>query len=171
MNFGFAPERTKGTVELDPMVEFWQGVELLKNECAQKALVRLRRAFECENHNCYYVSLHGLALARGEGSWEQASELCGIAVQLKPTQIQSCLSLGELYASAGLRGKASDKLDGALELFGEDARLMQVRSKVQNRRTTPVPFFWREHFLSRAQVTAFQFTGFSSNCFSAKCGL
>ena len=90
MNFGFAPERTKGTVELDPMVEFRQGVELLKNECAQKALVRLRRAFGCENHNPYYVSLHGLALARVEGSWEQASELCGIAVQLKPTEIQSC---------------------------------------------------------------------------------
>jgi len=36
-----------------------------------------------------------------------------------------------------------------LELFGEDARLMRVRSKVQNRRTTPLPFFCREHFLSR----------------------
>jgi Flp pilus assembly protein TadD len=93
MNLGFAPERTKGTVELDPMVEFRQGAELLKNECAQKALARLRRAFECENHNPYCVSLHGLALARVQGNWDQASELCGIAVQLKPTEIQSYLSL------------------------------------------------------------------------------
>ncbi len=149
MNLRFAPERTKGTVELDPIVEFSQGVELLKNECAQKALVRLRRAFECKNHSPYYVSLHGLALARVQGSWDQASELCGIAVQLKPTEIQSYLNLGEVYAPAGLREKASDKRDDALELFGEDARLMRVRSKVQNRRTTPLPFFWREHFLSR----------------------
>ena len=149
MNLGLAPERTKGTVELEPIVEIRQGVELLKNECAQKALVRLRRAFEYENHNPYYVWLHGLPLASVEVSWDQASELCGIAVQLEATEIQSYLSLGEVYASAGLREKASDKPDGALELFGEDARLMQVRSKVQNRRTTPLPFFWREHFLSR----------------------
>jgi len=149
MNLRCAPERTKGTVELDPIVEFSQGVELLKNECAQKALVRLRRAFECKNHSPYYVSLHGLALARVQGSWDQASELCGIAVQLKPTEIQSYLNLGEVYAPAGLREKASDKRDDALELFGEDARLMRVRSKVQNRRTTPLPFFCREHFLSR----------------------
>ncbi len=60
MNLGLAPERTKGTVELDPMVEFRQGVELLKNEYAQKALVRLRRAFECENHNPYCLSLLGI---------------------------------------------------------------------------------------------------------------
>src|SRR6266699_1609897 len=131
MNLRFAPERNKGTVELDPMVEFRQGVELLKNGCAQKASVRLRRAFECKNHNPYYVSLHGLALARVQGSWDQASELCGIAVQLKPTEIQYYLSLGEVYASAERREKASDKLDDAVELFGEDARRMQVRSKVQ----------------------------------------
>ena len=60
MNLGLAPERSKGTVELDPMVEFRQSVELLKNEYAQKALVRLRRAFECENHNPYYLSLLGI---------------------------------------------------------------------------------------------------------------
>ena len=46
MNLAFAPERTKGAVELDPMVEFRQGVELLKNENPQKPSVRLRRAFE-----------------------------------------------------------------------------------------------------------------------------
>ena len=51
MNLAFAPERTKGAVELDPMVEFRQGVELLKNENPQKPSVSLRRAFECEKHN------------------------------------------------------------------------------------------------------------------------
>jgi len=54
MNLVFAPERTKGAVELDPMVEFRQGVELLKNENPQKPSVRLRRAFECEKHNPYH---------------------------------------------------------------------------------------------------------------------
>jgi hypothetical protein len=54
-----------------------------------------------------------------------------------------------VYASAGLREKALDKLDQALESFGEDARLKQARSKVQNRRALLVPFFGREHFLNR----------------------
>jgi tetratricopeptide (TPR) repeat protein len=149
MNLGLATERTKDTVELDPMVEFREGVELLKNEYPQKALVRLRHAFECDKHNPYYISFLGLSIARAQRKWDQASELCEIAVQLKPTEIQFHLNLGEVYASAGLREKALDKLDDALELFGEDARLKQARSKVQNRRATALPFFGREHFLNR----------------------
>jgi len=35
-----------------------------------------------------------------------------------------------VYASAGLREKALDKLDEALELFGEDARLKRARGMV-----------------------------------------
>ena len=149
MNFGFATERTKGTEELDPMVEFREGVKLLKNEYPQKALVRLRRAFESDKHNAYYVSFLGLSIARAQRKWDQAWELCEIAVQLKPTEIQFHLNLGEVYASAGLREKALDKLDDALELFGEDARLKQARSKVQNRRAPLLPFFGREHCLNR----------------------
>jgi len=149
MNLGFAPERTKRTVELDPMVEFRKGVELLKSEYPQKALVRLRRAFECEKHNPYYLSFLGLAIARAQRKWDQASELCEIAVQLKPTEIQFHLNLGEVYASAGLREKALDKLDHALELFGENARLRQARSKVENRCAPLLPFFGRKYFLNR----------------------
>jgi tetratricopeptide (TPR) repeat protein len=149
MNLGLATERTKDTVELDPMVEFREGVELLKNEYPQKALVRLRHAFECDKHNPYYISFLGLSIARAQRKWDQASELCEIAVQLKSTEIQFHLNLGEVYASAGMREKALDKLDDALELFGEDARLILARSKVRNRRATPLPFFGREHFMNR----------------------
>ena len=149
MNVGFAPERTKGTVELDPMAEFREGVELLKNEYPLKALVKLRRAFECDKHNPYYISFLGLSIARAQRKWQQASELCEIAVQLKPTEIQFHLNLGEVYASAGLREKALDKLDDALEFFGDDTRLKQARSRVQNSRTPILPFFGREHFLNR----------------------
>jgi tetratricopeptide (TPR) repeat protein len=149
MSLGLATERTKDPVEIDPMVDFREGVELLKNEYPQKALVRLRRAFESDKHNAYYISFLGLAISRAQRNWEQASELCEIAVQLKPREIQFHLNLGEVYASAGLREKALDKLDQALESFGEDARLKQARSKVQNRRALLVPFFGREHFLNR----------------------
>jgi tetratricopeptide (TPR) repeat protein len=149
MNLGFATERTKGTVELDPMVEFKKGVELLKNDYPQKALVRLRRAFEGDQHNPYYISFLGLCIVRAQGKLVQASELCEIAVQLKPTEIQFHLNLGELYAPAGLREKALDKLDDALERFGDDMRLRQAGSKVENRRNPIFSFFGREHFLNR----------------------
>jgi tetratricopeptide (TPR) repeat protein len=149
MNSGLATERTKGTVELDPMVEFRKGVELLRNEYPQRALGKLRHAFESDKHNAYYISFLGLSIARAQRKWDQASELCEIAVQLKPTEVQFHLNLGEVYASAGLREKALDKLDYALELFGEDARLKRARSKVENRRAPVLPFIGREHFMNR----------------------
>jgi tetratricopeptide (TPR) repeat protein len=149
MNLGFATASTNDTADLDPMAEFKEGVKLLKNEYPQKALVRFRRAFECDRHNPYYISFLGLSIARAQRKWEQASELCEIAVQLKPTEMQFHLNLGEVYASAGLREKALDKLDDAMELFGEDTRLKQARSKVQNRRNPLVPFLGRQHFLNR----------------------
>jgi tetratricopeptide (TPR) repeat protein len=149
MNLGFATERTAGTAEFDPMDEFRKGVEFLKNEYPQKALVSLRRAFESDKHNAYYSSFLGLAIARAQRKWDQASELCEIAVQLKPKEIQFHLNLGEVYALAGRREKSLDKLDHALEIFGADARLKQARSKVENRRGLLLPFFGRKHFLNR----------------------
>lgn len=149
MSLGLATDGTKEAVGIDPMVEFKKGVELLKNDYPKKAVVRLRRAFECDQHNPYYISFLGLSIARAHRKWVQAYELCEIAVQLKPTEIQFHLNLGEVYASAGLREKALDKLDDALERFGDDFRLKQARSKVENRRNPIFPFFRREHFLNR----------------------
>jgi tetratricopeptide (TPR) repeat protein len=131
------------------MVEFREGIKLLKNEYPQKALVRLKRAFESDKHNAYYISFFGLAIARAQRKWDQASDLCEIAVQLKPTEIQFHLNLGEVYALAGRREKALDKLEYALRLFGDDARLVQARSKVEKRRAPVLPFFGRGHFLNR----------------------
>src|SRR5712664_559911 len=149
MNLGFAKKSVKGTAELDPMAEFREGVKLLKNEYPQKALVRLRRAYECDKHNPYHLSFLGLSIARAQRKWEQAAELCEIAVQLRPTEIQFHLNLGEVYALAGRREKALDKFDDALKLFGEDARLRQARRKVDKLRNQILPLIRREHFLHR----------------------
>src|SRR5262249_35886827 len=149
MNNGFATERPTGTAEFDPKVEFREGVGLLKNEYPEKALVRLRNAFESDKHNPYYLSFFGLAIARAEQNWHQASELCEAAVHLKPKEIQFHLNLAEVYACAGQREKALDKLDYALEWFGNDARLRQARCKVQKRRAPLLPFFERGHVLNR----------------------
>jgi tetratricopeptide (TPR) repeat protein len=149
MNSGLATESTKRTAQLDPVVDFKKGLELLRNEYPQRALRRLQRAFESDKHNAYYISFLGLSISRAQRKWEQASELCEIAVKLNPKEIQFHLNLGEVYASAGLREKAFDKLDDALKLFGEDARLKRARSRVENRRTPLLPFISRDHFMNR----------------------
>jgi len=149
MNVVSITEKPTGAVELNAMDEFRKGVELLKNEYPQKALVKLWRAFESDKRNAYYSSFLGLALARAQRKWDEASELCEIAVQLKPKEIQFHLNLGEVYALAGRREKALGQLDDALQLFGKDARLVQARSKVLNRRRPILPFFGRANVLNR----------------------
>src|SRR5262249_26503187 len=163
MNLGPAVEKNTGDGEFDAMDEFRQGVELLKNEYPQKALVKFRRAYESDKRNAYYSSFLGLAIARAQRKWDQACQLCETAVQLKPKELQFHLNLSEVYASAGRRRKALAQLDDALEFFGEDARLVLARSKVGNRRRPIVFFLGRAHFLNRElgklRHRIFQFTG------------
>lgn len=45
MNLGSIAERTMGTVDLDPMVEFREGVELLKNEYPPKSTGEIAACF------------------------------------------------------------------------------------------------------------------------------
>jgi tetratricopeptide (TPR) repeat protein len=149
MNIVSAKQNAGDTSELNPMTEFREGVELLKNEYPQKALAKLRRAYECDKHNPYFMSFLGLSIARAQRKWDLASELCEAAVRLNPKEIQFYLNLGEVYAASGMRERALDKLDDAVQLFGEDARLRQARSRVQNRRNPILPFFGRAHFLNR----------------------
>ncbi len=148
MSLGLVTEMTKG-IEPDPKVDFREGVELLKNEYPEKALLRLRRAFESDKHNPYYISFLGLSMARAEQKWDQASELCERAVQLKRTEIQFHLNLIGVYVLAGLRDKALDRLDSALKLFGHDPRLKRARAKMMKRRAPLLPFIGRNHFLNR----------------------
>ncbi len=136
-------------VKIDALAEFREGVTLLKNGYPQRALVRLRRAFESEKQNPFYLSFFGLSIARAERKWDQASELCEIAVQLRRKEAQFYLNLAEVYASAGQRTKALDTLDAALALFGEDERLSLARSRVEKRRSPLLPFLGRGHYLNR----------------------
>lgn len=136
-------------MDIDPVAEFREGVALLKNGYPQRALVRLRHAFDREKQNPFYLSFLGLSLARAERKWDQASELCEIAVQLRRNEAQFHLNLAEVYAAAGRRQKALDTLDAALELFGEDGRLRRARSRVEKRRPPLLPFLSRENMLNR----------------------
>jgi tetratricopeptide (TPR) repeat protein len=149
MNIISANQDSGDTADINPMTEFREGVELLKNEYPQKAVAKLRRAYECDKHNPYFMSFLGLSIARAQRKWELASELCETAVRLNPKEIQFYLNLGEVYAASGMRERALDKLDDAVQLFGQDARLKQALSKVRNRRNPVLPFFGRTHFVNR----------------------
>lgn len=148
MTVGLANRITKDT-EPEHMLEFREGIELLKNEYPEKALLKLRRAFESDRRNPYYISFLGLSLARAEQKWDEASELCETAVRLNRKEIKFHLNLVEVFASAGQREKALDRLHSASKLFGNDARLKRLRSKLQKRSTPLLPFLNRKHFLNR----------------------
>jgi len=148
MSVGLGTEATQGPAH-DPKAEFREGIELLRNEYPQRALVKLQFAFESDKRNAYYISFLGLAIARAQRKWDKASELCESAVQLNPKEVQFHLNLGEVYALAGQRERALYTLDQALRSFGNNARLKQARSRVEKRRTPLLPFFGRDHFLNR----------------------
>jgi Flp pilus assembly protein TadD len=148
MSLGSATKITKGTAP-DYLIEFSEGVELLKNEYPEKALLKLRRAFESDKHNPYYMSFLGLSMARAEQKWDEASELCETAVQVNRKEIKFHLNLVEVFALAGQREKALDRLHSASRLFGNDARLKRLRCKLQKRSAPLLPFLGRKHFLNR----------------------
>jgi Flp pilus assembly protein TadD len=135
--------------ERDLVAEFKQGLKALKNGYPQRALVHMRTVFEAEKNNPFYLSFLGLSIARAQREWDQAAELCEIAVQLRRSECQFHMNLAEVYALAGRREKALDTLDAALELFGDDSRLKRARSKVEKRRSPVVPFLTRDNFLNR----------------------
>ena len=149
MNFGLPEASAPSAAELDPTAEFKQGIKLLKDGYAKKALVHFRRSYESEKLNPYYLSFFGLSIAHAERKWGQASELCELAVQLRRKEMQFHLNLADVYAAEGRREKALDTLDAALKLFGKDQQLLRARSHVEQRRRLLLSFLGREHFLNR----------------------
>lgn len=148
MSLESATEKMQAIIE-DPLAEFREGVELLRNGFPDKAVAKLHHAFEIDRYNPYYISFLGLAIARAEQKWAEALELCERAVHLRPKEIQFHLNLAEVGALSGQRWKALDTLDKALLAFGNDARLKRARKKVDSRRAPLLSFLGRGNFLNR----------------------
>jgi Flp pilus assembly protein TadD len=142
-------EKVKSALEPDPVADFKEGVAMLKNGYARDALEHLRRAFECEKRNPYYLSFLGLSMARAERKWDQAAEFCEVAIHIKRQEPQFHLNLAEVYIAAGRRAQAIDTLDKALELFRNDARLKRARSRVEKRRSPVLGFLGRDNVLNQ----------------------
>jgi Flp pilus assembly protein TadD len=134
--------------EVEALTSFKQGVQLLKGGYPQRALVELRRCVEIESANPYYLSFLGLAIARSERKWAEATRLCETALQMKRKELQLHLNMAEVYVASGHRESAIDTLDRAKESFGPDARLVKARSRIEKRRSPILPFLPRQNALN-----------------------
>ncbi|HYK39471.1 MAG TPA: tetratricopeptide repeat protein [Candidatus Eremiobacteraceae bacterium] len=130
--------------------EFKQGLTLLRDNYAGKALPHMQRAVELERNNPYYMSYLGVVLARSEKKWGEAEKLCDGAVRLKRNQAQLYLNLAEVYATAGRREDAVEALQAGLKYARRDIRLNIAMNKLTNRRLPVFSFLSRRHPLNKS---------------------
>src|SRR5262249_61800465 len=88
--------------------EFKQGLTLLRDNYAIRALPHMQKAMDLDKNNPYYMSYLGVVLARSEQKWGEAERLCDAAVRMKRNQAQLYRNLAEVYATAGRREEAGE---------------------------------------------------------------
>lgn len=130
--------------------EFKQGLTLLRDNYAVKALPHMQRAVDLERNNPYYMSYLGVVLARSEQKWGEAEKLCDSAVRLKRNQAQLYLNLAEVYATAGRREEAVEALQAGLKFARRDIRLNIAMNKLTSRRSPVISFLTRRHPINRS---------------------
>src|SRR6266480_6554640 len=131
--------------ETEAFKEFKQGLALLRDNYADRALAHMQRAAQLEKNNPYYMSYLGVVLARSEEKWAEAEKLCDSAVRLKRNQAQLYLNLAEVYAAAGRREDAREALESGLKFARRDVRLTIAMNKLTQRRSPVFSFLSRRH--------------------------
>jgi Flp pilus assembly protein TadD len=129
--------------------EFKQGIELLRKGQPARAAECFRHAAELKQHNPYYLSFLGVSMARTQGQWAAAVELCKTAINLKRTDAQLYLNLAEAYVSAGRRDIAIETLDAASRYCATDKRIGRMRGRLGKRRSPVLSFLPRDNFVNR----------------------
>ena len=129
--------------------EFKQGLTLLRDNYAGRALPHMQRAIELDKNNPYYMSYLGVVLARSEQKWGEAERLCDAAVRMKRNQAQLYLNLAEVYATAGRRDEAVDALQAGLKFARRDVRLTIAMNRLMQRREPVLSFLKRKHPVNR----------------------
>src|SRR5246127_2505378 len=130
--------------------EFKQGLAVLRDDYAVKALPHMRRAVDLDKNNPYYMSYLGVVLARSEGKWGEAERLCDAAVRMKRNQAQLYLNLAEVYATAGRREDAVETLQAGIKFARRDVRLNLALNRLVTRRSPVFTFLSRRHPLNRS---------------------
>ena len=129
--------------------EFKQGLNLLRDNYAGRALPHMQRAMELDRNNPYYMSYLGVVLARSEQKWGEAEKLCDAAVRMKRNQAQLYLNLAEVYAQAGRKDEAVDALQAGLKYARRDVRLTIAMNRLTRRREPVLSFLNRQHPVNR----------------------
>jgi Flp pilus assembly protein TadD len=132
------------------LVEFKQGINLLRNGHSAEAVEHLRHAAELDQQNPYYASFLGVSVARAQRKWTVAVDLCKAALSLRRNEAQLYLNLAEVYVSAGRRDDAVEVLERALIYFSADSRIIRARDNLGMRCSPVLPFFERGHVLNRS---------------------
>jgi len=130
--------------------EFKQGLTLLRDEYALKALPHMRRALELDKNNPYYMSYLGVVLARSEQKWGEAERLCDAAVRIKRNQAQLYLNLADVYKEAGRTEEAIEALQAGLKYARRDVRLTIALNRLIPRRTPVFSFLSRRNPFNRS---------------------
>jgi len=136
-------------LDLDAFRQFREGLALLRDGEAERAVVLLRQSAERDPENPYYISYYGLSLAAAERRWEEAERLCHTAVCRGRRQAQLYLNLAEVYIAWDRRQAASDTLSRGLRYLPHDARLRSELGRVAIRREPVLGFLPRGHVLNR----------------------
>src|SRR5579864_9539696 len=129
--------------------EFKQGLALLRDNFAEKALPHMEKAAKLEKNNPYYMSYLGVVMARSEQKWAEAEKLCDSAVRMKRNQAQLYLNLAEVYATAGRREDAVEALQSGLKYARRDVRLNLAMNRLAERRPPVLTFLTRQNPLNR----------------------
>lgn len=145
------PTRSEGRFMLDTEAfgEFRKALSFIRDGKVETALPHIRRAAELEQHNPFYMSYLGLALARAEHQWAKAEELCDSAMRLKRDQPQLYINLAEVYIAAGRKQDAVETLVQALRYAQKDSRINAMLGGLSSRRKPVIPFLNRNNFLNR----------------------
>jgi Flp pilus assembly protein TadD len=129
--------------------EFKQGLTLLRDNYAVRALPHMQKAMDLDKNNPYYMSYLGVVLARSEQKWGEAERLCDAAVRMKRNQAQLYLNLAEVYATAGRRDEAVEALEAGLKFARRDVRLSIALNRLMHRREPVFSFLSRRHPVNR----------------------
>ena len=135
--------------EVEAVTEFKEGLALLRNNYASKALPYFTRALELDKANPFYISYLGLAMAAGERNWDAAEELCLQALKMRRTQPELYLNLADVYRLMGRRQEAVETLSQGMQMTKQDPRIAEVLHRYGSRRSPVLPFLDRNNLLNR----------------------
>ena len=135
--------------EIDAVTEFKEGLALLRNNYARKAMPYFTRALEVEKANPFYLSYLGVAMAAAERKWDEAEELCTQALKKRRTQPELYLNLADVYRLAGRRQEQIETLFEGLLMTKRDPRITETLRRYGFRRPPVIPFLDRNSLLNR----------------------